>query len=321
MATVNETAASAAAARAGAVKKAAVVGTGTMGPGMGAVLARAGIAVTLHDVSEEALARAESGVGLAEKVLDQFGTERVEGGSVRYARDLAEAVAGAQFVFEAVPEKLELKHQVFAQLEEIVGPDAVLASNTSGIPITKIAEACEHPERVVGMHWSNPPHVIPMIEVIPGEKTGDETVQAAVALVERIGYEAVVEGEVPGFVENRILYAIMREAVDLVDRGIIDADGMDRCVRWGIGYKLAVIGPMELLDMAGLDIYQAVGSYLNKDLCNSGEVSKTITDRTAQGRLGMKTGHGLYEYTPERAEELRAMRARKLVAVRKALSE
>ena len=112
----------------------------------------------------------------------------------------------------------------------------------------------------------------------------------------------------------------MREAVDLVDRGIIDADGMDRCVRWGIGYKLAVIGPMELLDMAGLDIYQAVGSYLNQDLCNSTEVSKTITDRTAEGKLGMKTGGGLYEYTPERVDQLRAERARKLVGVRKALS-
>jgi 3-hydroxybutyryl-CoA dehydrogenase/5-formyl-3-hydroxy-2-methylpyridine 4-carboxylate dehydrogenase len=172
----------------------------------------------------------------------------------------------------------------------------------------------------VGTHWSNPPHLIPMIEVIPGERTSGETVDTAVALVERIGYEAVVEREVPGFVENRILYAIMREAVDLVDRGIIDADGMDRCVRWGIGYKLAVIGPMELLDMAGLDIYQAVGSYLNQDLSNSSEVSKTITDRTAEGKLGMKTGGGLYEYTPERIDQLRAERARKLVAVRKALS-
>src|SRR6266536_4224761 len=282
MATVEESAAGDATAGDRAVRRAAVIGTGTMGPGMGAVLARAGVAVALYDVSDEALERSKAGVGLAEKV--------------------------------------ELKHQVFRDLERHVDDDTVLASNTSGIPITKIAEACERPERVVGMHWSNPPHLIPMIEVIPGGRTTKETIDAAVALVERLGYEAVVEGEVPGFVENRILYAIMREAVDLVDRGIIDADGMDRCVRWGIGYKLAVIGPMELLDMAGLDIYQAVGSYLNRDLCNSPEVSKTITDRTAEGQLGMKTGQGLYDYTPERIDELRAERARKLVAVRNALS-
>jgi 3-hydroxybutyryl-CoA dehydrogenase/5-formyl-3-hydroxy-2-methylpyridine 4-carboxylate dehydrogenase len=222
-------------------------------------------------------------------------------------------------VLEAVPERIEVKHEVFPQLERLAGPDAVLASNTSGIPITRIAEVCERPQRVVGMHWSNPPHLIPMIEVIPGDKTSDETVAATVALTERVGYEAVVEREVPGFVENRILYAIMREAVDLVDRGIVDAEGMDRCVRWGIGYKLAVIGPMELLDMAGLDIYNAVGSYLNRDLCNSAEVSKTITDRVEAGTLGMKTGKGLFDYTPEDIERLRGERARKLVAVRKAL--
>jgi len=320
MATVEESAAGDATAGDRAVRRAAVIGTGTMGPGMGAVLARAGVAVALYDVSDEALERSKAGVGLAEKVLDQLETPRVEGGSVRYTGDLGDALEDVQFVLEAVPEKLELKHQVFRDLERHVDDDTVLASNTSGIPITKIAEACERPDRVVGMHWSNPPHLIPMIEVIPGGRTTKETIDAAVALVERLGYEAVVEGEVPGFVENRILYAIMREAVDLVDRGIIDADGMDRCVRWGIGYKLAVIGPMELLDMAGLDIYQAVGSYLNADLCNSPEVSKTITDRTAEGQLGMKTGQGLYDYTPERIDELRAERARKLVAVRNALS-
>jgi 3-hydroxyacyl-CoA dehydrogenase len=320
MATVEQSAAGDTSIGDRTVRRAAVIGTGTMGPGMGAVLARAGVAVALYDVSDEALERSKAGVGLAEKVLDQLETPRQDGGSVRYTGDLGDALEDVQLVLEAVPEKLELKHQVFRDLERHVGRDTVLASNTSGIPITKIAEACEHPERVVGMHWSNPPHLIPMIEVIPGERTAKDTIDAAVALVERVGYEAVVEGEVPGFVENRILYAIMREAVDLVDRGIIDADGMDRCVRWGIGYKLAVIGPMELLDMAGLDIYEAVGSYLNADLCNSTEVSKTITDRTAEGQLGMKTGQGLYEYTPERIDELRVERARKLVAVRNALS-
>jgi 3-hydroxybutyryl-CoA dehydrogenase/5-formyl-3-hydroxy-2-methylpyridine 4-carboxylate dehydrogenase len=124
---------------------------------------------------------------------------------------------------------------------------------------------------------------------------------------------------VPGFVENRILYAILRECLDLVDRGIVDAAGLDTNVRWGIGYKLAVIGPMELLDMAGLDIYKAVGTYLNPDLSTSGEVSSTILDLIEKGRLGMKTGGGLYDYTPEQINELRASRVAKLIAVRKAL--
>jgi 3-hydroxybutyryl-CoA dehydrogenase/5-formyl-3-hydroxy-2-methylpyridine 4-carboxylate dehydrogenase len=301
------------------VRRAAVIGTGTMGPGMGAVLARAGIETALYDVSEEALDRAKGGATMADGVLERLDAAAEDGGSLRFETDLAAALEGADLVVEAVPEKLEVKHEVFTELEQHVADDAILASNTSGIPITKIAAVCAHPERVVGMHWSNPPHLIPMIEVIPGEQTAQHVVDAACELVRRIGYHPVVEKEVPGFVENRILYAILRECLDLVDRGIIDPEGMDLNVRWGIGYKLAVIGPMELLDMAGLDIYNAVGSYLNQDLSTSGEVSSTIRDRIAEGKLGMKTGSGMYDYTPEQIDELRAQRAAKLVAVRKAL--
>jgi 3-hydroxybutyryl-CoA dehydrogenase/5-formyl-3-hydroxy-2-methylpyridine 4-carboxylate dehydrogenase len=301
------------------VKRAAVIGTGTMGPGIGAVLARVGIDTALYDVSADALEAAKAGVQLAEGVLERLEAAHAPGGQVRFEGDLGAALDGVDFVIEAVPEKLELKHEVFRQFEQHVAPGAILASNTSGIPITRIAGVVEHPGRVVGMHWSNPPHLIPMIEVIPGEQTDQSAVDATNELVRRIGYHPVVEREVAGFVENRILYAILRECLDLVDRGIIDPEGLDLNVRWGIGYKLAVIGPMELLDMAGLDIYNAVGSYLNKDLCTSGDVSSTIREKIDAGRLGMKTGGGIYDYTPEQIGELRAKRAGKLVAVRKAL--
>lgn len=301
------------------IGRAAVIGTGTMGPGMGAVLARSGITTALYDVSAEALGRAEAGVQMAAGVLDRLEAPKADGGSVQFETELAAALDGADLVVEAVPEKLELKHEIFPQFEQHVAEDAILASNTSGIPISKIAAVCEHPERVIGMHWSNPPHLIPMIEVIPGDMTSESVVDEACELVRRFGYHPVVEKEVPGFVENRILYAILRECLDLVDRGIIDPEGMDLNVRWGIGYKLAVIGPMELLDMAGLDIYNAVGSYLNQDLSTSGEVSSMIRDRIAEGKLGMKTGSGIYDYTPEQIDQLRGQRAAKLVAVRKAL--
>jgi 3-hydroxybutyryl-CoA dehydrogenase/5-formyl-3-hydroxy-2-methylpyridine 4-carboxylate dehydrogenase len=290
-----------------------------MGPGMGAVLARAGLETALYDVSTDALERAKAGAELADGVLDRLGVERGDRGSIHFESDLAAALDGADVVIEAVPEKIELKHEVFQQFETHVGEDAILASNTSGIPITRIASVCSHPQRVVGMHWSNPPHLIPMIEVVPGEDTSQETVDTVSELVRRVGYHPVVEKEVPGFVENRILYAILRECLDLVDRGIVSPEGLDLNVRWGIGYKLAVIGPMELLDMAGLDIYNAVGSYLNQDLSTSGEVSSTIRGLIDDGRLGMKTGGGIYDYTPERIDQLRAQRAAKLVGVRKAL--
>jgi 3-hydroxyacyl-CoA dehydrogenase len=255
-------------------------------------------------------------------VLERLGSERAEGGEVRFETELAAALEEVDFVLEAVPEKLELKREVFGQFEQHVSDDAVLSSNTSGIPITRIAEGLEHPERVIGMHWSNPPHLIPMIEVIPGERTSEETVAAARGLIDRIGYvPSVLRQEVPGFVENRILYALLRECVALVDAGVIDADELDTNVKWGIGYKLAVIPPMHLLDVAGLDIYESVGSYLNPELATDSEVSETITRLTGEGKLGLKTGGGLFEYSEEELAELPKKRAAALVAVRKVLDE
>lgn len=297
----------------------AIVGTGTMGPGMGSVMARAGSDVTLYDLDPSALERARDGAAMADSVLDRLEAPD-KGGTVSYSDSLEAAAAGADLVVEAVPEQLAVKQQVFAELEDIVPVNTVLASNTSGIPITSIAEHLSNPERVIGMHWSNPPHLIPMIELIPGEKTASSTTESLTRYVESLGYKAVIEREVPGFVENRILYAILRECLDLVDKGIISQADMDTCVRWGIGYKLAVVGPMELLDMAGLDIYKSVGTYLNPDLSNVAEVSPMIEDLASSGRLGMKTLGGIYDYTAEEVATKRAEIAGALVAVRKALA-
>ncbi|HZA88786.1 MAG TPA: 3-hydroxyacyl-CoA dehydrogenase NAD-binding domain-containing protein [Solirubrobacterales bacterium] len=302
------------------IRRAAVIGTGTMGPGMGAVLERAGIEVALHDVSEEAIERAKGGVELARGVLERLGSERADGGGLRFETELSAALDGVDFVLEAVPEKLELKQEVFGQFEQQVSDDAVLSSNTSGIPITKIAEELDHPERVIGLHWSNPPQLIPMIEVIPGEQTSEETVVAAKGLIDRIGYyPSLLRKEVPGFVENRVLYAIMRECLALVDEGVIDAEELDLNVKWGIGYKLAVIPPMQLLDVAGLDIYESVAGYLNSELSTESGVSETITKLTGEGKLGLKTGGGLFQYSEEELAELPKKRAAALVAVRKTL--
>jgi 3-hydroxyacyl-CoA dehydrogenase len=298
----------------------AIVGAGTMGPGVAAVLARSGSKVRLNDISPEVLQRAESAAELASRVLDRVEAASQPGGSISFEADLKTALSGADFVLEAVPENLELKREVFARLEEYSLADTILATNTSGIPITEIARDATHPGRVIGMHWSNPPHLIPMIEVVPGERTDDSVREALVGIIKAFGYEAVVEREVPGFVENRILYAILRECLSLVERGVVSEADMDTCVKWGIGYKLSVIGPMRLLDMAGLDIYQSVASYLNPDLSSSGEVSQLIKERTAKKQLGMKTLGGIYDYTEEQVRERRAEIAAGLVAVRKVLS-
>jgi len=300
--------------------KAAVIGLGTMGPGIAATLARAGLMVTAFDADAGQRAKAPKGFEIAAGVLTRLGLPDRSAGEIAIMDSLAECVGGADLVVETVPEKLELKIDVFRQIEAAVGPDCVLASDTSGIPITKIQEGLSLPGRVVSMHWSNPPHIIPMIEVIAGEKTSPEVVRWMVETVKLTGHlPVVIKKDVPGFVENRVLYAVMRECLDLVEQGVIDPEGLDTCVSWGIGYKLAVVGPMALLDMAGLDIYQAVASYLNKELSDRDDVASYVTERTAKKKLGIKTGEGIFGYTPERIAELQGERARKLIAVRKAL--
>lgn len=294
-----------------------------MGAGIAAVMARAGVQVRAYDVNPEAMAAARAMLPTIESTLDQL--DMPAGGevqSVAFTDSLNATVDNADLVLENVPERLELKQDVLTQVDGRVSADCILASDTSGIPITSLQDAVSNPHRVVGMHWSNPPHIIPMIEVIAGTHTAQETTDWMVAFIESLNLLPVVVNEdVPGFVENRILYAIMREALDLVERGVIAPEALDTCVSWGIGYKLAVVGPMALLDMAGLDIYESVGSYLNAELCNRSDVSPMVTERTSAEKLGLKTGEGLFKYSPEEIAALRAKRAKAFIAVRKALEK
>jgi 5-formyl-3-hydroxy-2-methylpyridine 4-carboxylic acid 5-dehydrogenase len=223
-------------------------------------------------------------------------------------------------VIENVPENIDIKAEAYREIDPLIAPSVIVASDTSGIPITKLQAHISHPERMVGMHWSNPPHIIPMIEVIGGEKTSPETVATIRDLIRSIGLlPVVVKKDVPGFVENRVLYALLREAVDLVERGVIEPEDLDTCVSWGIGYKIAVIGPMALLDMAGLDIYKSVSSFLNADLSKRDDVAPVVLEKTGASKLGIKSGEGMFSYTPERIKALQGERARKLVAVRRIL--
>jgi len=298
----------------------ALIGLGTMGPGIAATLTRAGMTVSAFDLSPEQRAKAPQSIKMATGVLTTLGMADRTAGEVTIHADLAAAVKGAELVIENVPEKLELKTQVIGEIDKLVSQDCVIASDTSGIPITKLQACNSAPGRVVGMHWSNPPHIIPIIEVVAGKETAPATVTWMTGFVKGLGLIPIlVKKDVPGFVENRVLYAIMRECLALAENGVIDPADLDTCVKWGIGFKLAVIGPLELLDVAGLDIYQAVASYLNADLDKRGDVSPMITERIKRGDLGMKSGNGIYRYTPEQIQQLRMARAGKLVGVRKTL--
>ncbi|WP_193178549.1 5-formyl-3-hydroxy-2-methylpyridine 4-carboxylate 5-dehydrogenase [Oricola nitratireducens] len=304
------------------IRRVALIGLGTMGPGIAARLTRGGLDVVAFDVSQAAIERANAMLGVAAGVLDRLEIVAPESGegTVKMAASIAEAVDGADLVIENVPENAEIKAETYREIEKHIGSDVIVATDTSGIPITKLQANISNPGRFVGMHWSNPPHIIPMIEVIAGEQTAPETVATIRDLIRSLGLlPVVVKKDVPGFVENRVLYALLREAVDLVERGVIEPEDIDTCVSWGIGYKIAVVGPMALLDMAGLDIYRSVSSFLNQDLANRNDVAPIVTEKTEAGRLGIKSGEGIYSYTPDRIAELQADRASKLIAVRRIL--
>lgn len=304
------------------IRHIAIIGLGTMGPGMAARLARGGLDVVAYDVAPAAIERARTMLGIAESVLDDLSIAAPQdgSGSVRFTDDLADAVAGADLVIENVPENIAIKAEVYRTIDGLIAPETIVASDTSGIPITKLQAHISHPGRMVGMHWSNPPHIIPMIEVIGGAETAPETVATIRELIRSIGLlPVVVKKDVPGFVENRVLYALLREAVDLVERGVIEPEDLDTCVSWGIGYKIAVVGPMALLDMAGLDIYKSVSSFLNADLSNRADVATMVLEKTDASKFGIKSGEGMFSYTPEQTRALQGERARKLVAVRRIL--
>jgi len=298
-----------------------------MGPGMAAIFASHGYDTTLTDIEPKALERAESTVDTVYAVLVKEGfmsQNAVDEGRkrLRFVDDLDAALRDVDFLVETVPEKLEVKQSFFREIESKVGREVILASNTSGIPITKLGEVTEHPGRVIGMHWSNPPHIIPVIEVIRGVKTSDGTVATTHAVINNIEMIPVdVLRDIPGFVENRILYAIMREALHLVEQGVAAPDAVDEIVKWGVGFKLAAIPPLQLLDVAGLDIYNSVASYLNADLSTEQGVSSTITEKVNTGDLGIKTGRGLFEYQPGEIPTLMQARMRMLLDVKKALAK
>lgn len=309
------------------IKTVAVVGAGTMGPGMASTFARNGFNTYLSDIKDEQIEKAKATVDFVFKTLVAGGfitAEDAEAAKKRitFTTNQAEAVGNADFVVETVPERLEIKKAVFTDLVKQAKPGTILASNTSGIPITTLQEGLDQPNRIVGMHWSNPPHLIPVIEVIKGAQTDDATVETIKELVAAIGMVAgTVDRDVPGFVENRILYAIMRESLALVDEGIISKEDMDICVRWGIGFKLAVVGPMRLLDMAGLDTYNNVASYLNRDLSKTDGVPKMITDNIEAGTFGFKSGKGLFEYGEGDVAAKRQQIVSQLIQVRRAMPQ
>jgi 3-hydroxybutyryl-CoA dehydrogenase len=226
---------------------------------------------------------------------------------------------GAAFVFEAAPEKLPLKQQIFAELESLVAPDTILASNSSAIPSTVIGRHLAHRERVIGTHFWNPPHLVPLVEVIQNEMTSEQVVRRTMALLRDAGKTPVhVRRDVPGFVGNRLQHAMKREAIALVAAGVCDAETIDTVVKAGFGARTAVLGPMEQTDLVGVDLTFDIAAVLYQHLdCTPGP-HPLLRDKVAAGKLGMKTGEGLRRWTPEQADAVRTRLSRFLAEQAKA---
>jgi 3-hydroxybutyryl-CoA dehydrogenase len=218
-------------------------------------------------------------------------------------------------VIEAAPEKLELKQQLFADLDRLAPTDAILASNTSVIPITHISAAVRDKSRVLGAHFWNPPHLVPLVEVIMMAPENRPAADTLVGLLQAAGrHPVLVNRDIPGFIGNRLQHALKREAIALVAAGVCDAETIDDVVKLGFGARLAVLGPLEQSDMVGLDLTKAIHDTVIPDLDVTSHTHPYLEKLVAEGALGMKTGRGFRTWTPQEAEAVRGRLRRFLAA-------
>jgi 3-hydroxybutyryl-CoA dehydrogenase len=282
----------------------AVIGAGLMGHGIAQVFALAGHDVAITDSHPPTLASAKDRIFANLKDLgdDLAALERIH-----VCAPLDEAVAQAEFIVEAVRENLGVKQKLFADVERAARGDAILASNTSVIPITAIMGGLENRARALGTHWWNPPYLVPLVEVIATEWTRPAAIDFTIKLHADVGKIPVhVKKDVPGFVGNRLQHALWREAISLVENDICDAETVDTVIKAAFGRRLAVLGPLENADLVGTDLTLAIHQTVLPAIDARPGPSPYLESLVAQGKLGMKSGEGFRTWTPERQAELRA---------------
>lgn len=307
-------------------RKVAVVGSGYMGGGIAQVLALAGARVALTDVSADVAEKnyhrliAESRDFVADGLFPEGSTETLQA-NLWAAPSLAVAVADAEFIEEAVPEILAVKHDILERISAAAPPDAVIGSNTSTISIGAMATTVANPGRFLGVHFSNPSPFIPGVEIIPHPGTDEATVRKARELVHESGKTTAVVTDKTGFVLNRLQYALFHEATQLVEDGTATADDIDTLVRTTFGFRLPFFGPFAIADMAGLDVYEFCYTSLQTDFPDRFATPQILTDLVSEGKLGTKTGAGFLNVPASRVPELIAYRNKAYVAMQKLIDE
>jgi 3-hydroxybutyryl-CoA dehydrogenase len=280
------------------VQRAAVLGAGTMGNGIAQVLAMCGIETRLYDIQDDLV---ERGLAKVRANLEKGVEKGKVAGAERDATvarlagttDLDEATDGVGVVIEAVPEKMDLKRELFAKLSARLGPDVLLATNTSSLSVTKIADAARHPERVTGMHFFNPVHLMKLVEVVRGDGSSDAAVESSVELARRMGKEPITVIDRPGFASSRLGIAIGLEAMRMVESRVASAEDIDKAMMLGYGFPM---GPLRLTDVVGLDVRLSIAEYLERELGPRFAPPAILREMVARGELGKKSGRGFYSW-------------------------
>lgn len=307
------------------ITKVAVIGAGTMGSGIALEFARLGCTVSLVDLSRPLLQRGLTMARRASDALVAAGacparTAKAALRRIHPTTSLKAACSNADLLVEAVSEQLTLKKKLFRQFDRLCPAHAILASNTSGLSITALARVTRRPHQVAGLHFWNPPHIMPLVEVTQAEDTDPATARQLMAVCDRMGKRPIlVRHDIPGFVGNRLQFAVLREALHLLASGIASADDIDTAMTGGPGLRYALMGPLRTADLGGLDVFHAISSYLFADLSAARKPPPLMTKRVQAKQFGVKTGEGFYDYPPGAAARLVARRDRVLLNFLKVL--
>ncbi|MER2260925.1 MAG: 3-hydroxyacyl-CoA dehydrogenase family protein [Psychrobacillus sp.] len=279
-----------------------ILGCGTMGHSIALSAAWAGLPVKVYGVSDQDLETAKKGLHNKLKLMKDNGLfDEKEAARILdlivLSISLEEVVKETTFIIEVIPEVLDLKKSMYKKLEELVSKDVIIASNTSGFMPSLLADGMDHPNRFVVTHFWNPGHLIPLVEVVKGEKTDNGTVQRAMQVLQHMRKKPVLlNREIPGFIGNRLQYALFREAQSLLDAGVATKEDIDAAVTYSIGRRLPVTGPLMTADMGGLDVFSAISNYLFEDLSTDQKSGRVLTQLVEENRLGDKNGQGFYKW-------------------------
>lgn len=303
----------------------AILGAGTMGLGVAECFAVSGLDVVVTDMTPELsrqacdrlLARVQGHIDAG--LLPAEALARAK--TVRPAENVTSAVQGVDLVFEAVPERLDIKENVLSTSDAHAPEDAIIVSNTSSLPIDELAKFVNKPERFLGMHWFNPPEWTPGVEVIPSDVTDPQIVETVRSFLLAIGKRPAVVRSAPGFVANRIQFALFREALACVEEGLASPQEVDEVVRSCFGFRLPFFGPFQIADMAGLDVYANIFGILEDSLGEEWHIPASLQDIVNQGHVGTKGGQGYYAYSDTERDALLIERDKRYAALNQLLSQ